>query len=56
MGKSARHQTSAFLGLADDAFVRRDDFVYGNSGIVEHRVTFTARPPPEKLPSSRKSY
>jgi len=56
MGKSTRQRTSDFLGLADDTFVRRDEFVYDNSGIVEHRVTFTARPPPQKEPSSGKSY
>ena len=47
-----REQTSEFRGLADDTFVRSDKFIYGSSGILEHRVTFTARPPPEKTPSS----
>jgi len=48
MGRPKREKTSEFLGLTDDTFVRRDEFFYGNSGLVEHRVTFTARPPPEK--------
>jgi len=38
----------------DDTFVRRDEFVYDDSGIVEHRVTFTARPPTDNSTSSGK--
>jgi len=51
-----REQTWEFLGgVADDTFVRRDELLYGNRGVVEHRVTFTARPQaPDKPPSSGK--
>jgi len=57
MEKSARRQRSEFLGLADDTFVRHDDLIYGDSGLIEHRVTFTARPPAPKIkqPSSGES-
>lgn len=45
MGRRGREQTSACLGLTDDtSFVRCDEFDYDDNGIVEHRVTFTARP------------
>jgi len=54
MGRLTR--ASEFRGVADDTFIRRDKFIYGSSGIVEHRITFTARPPPEKLPVSGESY
>jgi len=39
----------------DEAFVRRDEFVYDDRGIVEHRVTFTARPPPHDMPPTAAS-
>jgi len=56
MGRLARDETSKFPKLSDDTFVRRDEFVYGDSGIEEHRITFTAQPPPDKTPSAGKSY
>lgn len=58
MGRSSAERASGFpeLQAADDSFTRRDEFLYGNNGVVEHRVTFTARPPaPEKPLSHGKS-
>ena len=48
-GERQKSDCSCCSGMRSDGeertFDRRDEFMYDDRGIVEHRVTFTARPP-----------